>query len=69
MTCRVGQSWCPITLPTHPPTHPPSSTQVILSKSGSHFLDEEEDFYTMREALVDVVDHYFEFDLTTTASG
>ncbi len=43
--------------------------KVILSKAGSHFLDEEEDFYTMREALVDVVDHYFEYDLTTTASG
>jgi hypothetical protein len=28
--------------------------------SGSHFLDDEEDFYTMREALLDVIDHYFE---------
>jgi hypothetical protein len=37
--------------------------KVILSKAGSHFLDDEEDFYTMREALVDVVDHYFEYDL------
>jgi hypothetical protein len=43
--------------------------KVILSKTGSHHLDEEEDFYTMREALLDVVDHYFEYDLTTTASG
>lgn len=34
--------------------------KVILAKGGSHFMDEEDDFYTMREALIDVVDHYFE---------
>jgi len=59
----------PPSLPPLPPSLPPLPPQVILSKAGSHFLDEEEDFYTMREALVDVVDHYFEYDLTTTASG
>lgn len=39
--------------------------KVILSKAGSHFLDDEDDFYTMREALLDVVDHYFEYDLVS----
>jgi hypothetical protein len=42
---------------------------VFYSKNGSHFLDKEEDFYTIRKALKDAVYPCFKYDLITTASG
>ena len=43
--------------------------KVIFQKMGDHHLDEEDDFYTMKAAIVDVIDHDRSIELTNPGSG
>lgn len=47
------------------------SEDCVLSyvKYGDHNLEEEEDFVRMWQAVCDVSEKFFEYDLTTTSSG
>lgn len=43
--------------------------KVIFQKMGDHHLDEEDDFYTMKAAIVDVIDHDRSVEMTNPGSG
>jgi len=43
--------------------------KVIFQKMGDHHLDEEDDFYTMKAAIVDVIDHDRTIEMTNPGSG
>lgn len=42
---------------------------VTFVKEGDHVLENDDDFKRMWEAVCDVSDKYFEYDLTSTSSG
>jgi len=42
---------------------------ITLVKDGTHFLDSENDFKRMREAVREVVESYYEVDLSSPGSG
>jgi len=42
---------------------------VNLVKGGTHFLDSELDFKRMRQAVSEVIDNYYEIDLSSPGSG
>ncbi|KAG5181418.1 Alpha/Beta hydrolase protein [Tribonema minus] len=45
------------------------NVQVLLQKSGDHYLGDQADFALIKTALKDCIANYYEYDLTSPGSG